>query len=613
MKNHFLTCERFISGLCIVWILCVTPIAINAQEVSPELNYRIKTAIIKNYMAESLYDKWSYVLKDSSLYYLSPHRNHNGHILQTLFGGLNMRFFGFGYMPGEIEIKVEPLYIEYPKKDWKLYVISFLDIPRHDTLTSFYAHMEIHETSAKYLGGVWPLITQKKIIIAVNANMDIRFVNLNGMGFVHEIFNDFKIKKNRPITFIPFIELKYYNSNYIKMHYSRRENTKLVFLFEHNSGSQSELYLNPENPDKLVRFKSIKPALRDTNILPYYNSTVPQPDPYAHYRIPLGFPTLADKERYLKDVLMRNLYMYRFHQLNNLPERLNYDTISRCLRSGQSDFDRMLPDYDEYLGELELFKRYCCFSAGASAGCYDYYWSPIFEGKEYLDGNTRKLVGGTLVYRNVEFYALIKSRKEVLYKRPGGSFDEVKDKLDPRWKKTTRKGQELWYRYDTYYHPHLANEEAPPAPINADKWYNNCYSHIPFRTAYDDLAEPADFYLLALDTFTREVYFISGDGIYLSAASNLYKLGYHPNKVGINPDDGKPVEWFLKWKLCYIRDRLHQYLIEDLTQDHIVTMDDKKIVVEVTGRPFPFRPKPYRVRATFYEDRPELLDIEVLE
>jgi len=42
-------------------------------------------------------------------------------------------------------------------------------------------------------------------------------------------------------------------------------------------------------------------------------------------------------------------------------------------------------------------------------------------------------------------------------------------------------------------------------------------------------------------------------------------------------------------------------------------MDSEKMVMEVSGRDIPFRARPYRLRATFYEQNPEVLGIEELE
>lgn len=478
--------------------------AIHAQEISPELNYRIKTAIARNYMMKTIYACWEQRFRDNPFHHLTP-KDFQG---WTLFDEIRFKYFGFGYMPGDLKIEITPMNLNYPDKAWKLYNVSFLDAPVQDTIASWYASKwySPDQGFTTVAGGVWPLVAQKQIVVGVNHNMDIRFISgRRVVGFDHEISRDFKLKKNKPNSYIPFLNLKIFGSDATSsLLFLRKEQEKLVFAINSNSRSpfRSEYYMDNRWPDKegVIKIKIV--GALDSSVIKNLNANISIVDPDTRYKIPLGFPTLADKERYLKDALMRNLYMYRMHQLSDLPKRLNYDTLTGCLQNGASDFDQLLPDYDEYIGELELFRRYCCFAPGAPSECYDWYWSPIFESKGYINGNTRKLIGGTLLFNRIEFYAFIKSKKEVLYKRMDGSFNEIKEKLDPRWKKTTRKGKEVWYRYDTYYHPHLAKEEAPPAVINADKWYNNCSADRPVRTVYDDLSEPADFYLLGLDTFT---------------------------------------------------------------------------------------------------------------
>jgi hypothetical protein len=492
-------------------------------------------------------------------------------------------------------------------------MVRYLDSPTNDTLANWYsfkAYGSNEDDFADLSGGMGVFVNQTTVV-GVSRAGEVRII-FGSLG--HKIAPDFKLRKNRPKTYIPFLKTKLFHLRDRQFTFSRRQGDTLVFEVEHASGGRAEYYLDTRLPDKRGYYKTIYVPPR-----PEKPPGGWPPSPLLrYYKMPLEFAGLADKERYMKDALMRNLYLYRLHQREDLAERLNLDTLDGAVRPGPSSLDSLLPDFDEYIGEIELYKRFCCDDKGEGGrGCRPYpYTRALYEEGRPLPYPLRKQVGwiGPLTIGYVEFYAFIKSQKEALYKRSGGSFEAVREALPARWRPTLRQGREAWYRYDAFHLPGLSGEAAPPVPIDADRLYpENCSRSRPFRSAYDDLQEPASFYLLALNTLTRKVYFISGEGIYLSPATNLYQSGPHPYKPNVNPNTGEPVEWQLWMKLAYIRARLHQYLVEELSEQHIVEMDSEKIVVEVSGRDIPFRARPYRLRATFYEQNPEVLEIEELE
>lgn len=630
----------------IVFILCTLGFwtAVTGQttaDPSPDVEYRIKRTIFRYYMLRGLWE----MRNNPLLEYPETPKSSS----QTLFRLLQNQYFGFGYMPAEPDVLIRPFTKwTYPDKQYKLYTVEFLESPLNDTLGSWYAvngytpGYNPNESFSTFPAGIWPLIRMKYILAGVNDGGDVKIIS---WYLSHQISEDFKLNRRKPQTYIPFLKFRnfVYNADFENFTYKylrKQGKDTLVFLQEYKNGYKAEYVLDARYPDKRGATKSLYPPNSEELKRFRADTTIARITyrDYKHYTIPLGFPTLADKERYLKDALMRNLYAYRILHLENLAQRISLDTASMLIRPGDSEIKSLIPDFDEYIGNIALLKHFCCPHTDNRL-CVDRDCGyPIYDGEGYIDDVLKATVGYYSYNGYIELYAFVKTRKEVLYKRPG-SFHDAREQLPAKWDSVSSKGMEVrsgytlpphyappwefavgdtnshaWYRFDTYYFPELKEANRPPLPINADTLYYNCYHQLPVRNVIDDLKEPADFYLLALDTRTREVYFLSGEGIFLSAAINLAQSqsGGHSYQTEIDPKTKRPAPLLLETKLCYIRHRLFQYLVGRVTKEHIVEMTDEKIVLEVTGRPFPFRPNPYKLRVTFYEKRPEQLEVEVL-
>ena len=605
---------------------------------APDVEYRIKRTIFRHYMLRGLWE----MRNNPLLEYPETPKSSS----RTLFRLLQNQYFGFGYSPAEPDMLIRPFTKwQYPDKRYKLYTVEFLESPLNDTLGSWYTvnrYTPIESFSA-FPASIWPFIIMKHILVGVNDSGDVKIISMRHY-WGHQISEDFKLNRRKPETYIPFLKFRYFAyhadfENFTYKYLRKQGKDTLVFLQEYKNGYKAEYHLDARYPDKRGATKSLYPPNSEELKRFRADTTIARITyrDYKHYTIPLGFPTLADKERYLKDALMRNLYAYRILHLENLAQRINLDTVSMLIRPGDSEIESLIPDFDEYIGNIALLKHFCCPHTDNRL-CVDRDCGyPIYDGEGYIDDVLKATVGYYSYNGYIELYAFIKTQKEVLYKRPG-SFHDAREQLPAKWDSVSRKGMEVrhgytrqpryaspwefavgdtnshaWYRFDTYYFPELEGANRPPLPINADTLYYNCYHQLPVRSVIDDLKEPADFYLLALDTRTREVYFLSGEGIFLSAATNLTQSGEHPYKTNIDTQTNRPAPWLLQFKLCYIRYRLYQYLIERVRKEHIVEMTDEKIVLEVTGRPFPFRPNPYKLRVTFYEQRPEKLDVVILE
>jgi hypothetical protein len=447
--------------------------------------------------------------------------------------------------------------------------------------------------------------------------MEVKFIS----GFVIPtmIAEDFNLEEENPRTYLKFLELKLYSSQYTKIEFSHKEEGNLVFVAtaEWSSGTyQIEYYIDPRLPDKVVKkgeSKLIKPK----------ESPESRPTPTNHltHTPAPGFKDVEEKKSYVLDALMKNIYLYRLLHLDSLPERMNLDTSIWHLREGPSDFDRLIPNYDEYLGIFKLVEGGCCYGkSGCSERCFyaeKRAQFPVYEPLPHpLNLNYKRVVGERRIYPQVQFYRFYTIGKESLIRReskytrqasgPGEEWCPVGNLLED--------GDRRWYRYDFYYHPEyrqsLKRYEVKRYKVQGDTCYYPPPPSFPISVrnlnTYPDYAYPeanSNYYLVALDTFTRQVYFVSGEEIYLSRVVNLYSPGDNPHQM--DPDR----KWAQPEQLLYLQDRLYQYRVDDLTEEHIIFNDEEKIVLKVQGledgRPLP-------LRVTMYKARPEMLEVERL-
>ncbi|MCP3931152.1 MAG: hypothetical protein GY705_18870, partial [Bacteroidetes bacterium] len=211
-------------------------------------------------------------------------------------------------------------------------------------------------------------------------------------------------------------------------------------------------------------------------------------------------------------------------------------------------------------------------------------------------------IAGSSMYNNVTFYRFYKDTLGVLFKRKTGKYNDIGP----------------YFRYDYFYQPEIKKEhqewqrktqsKAPYPPPEPMPEYPNHFGGnpkcLPYKPPFDDEWKGGfDYYLLALDKDTRKVYFISGKDIYLSKAIHLY-----PPVQDELPEN--IVSWELPYKLAYIRDRLYAYQVSSVTEENIVSRDEEKIILEVTGEEYGQERK---MEVTFYNADPELLEIKFLD
>jgi len=511
---------------------------------------KIITAYIKNTAIAKVYFKKKWVEKKEGL---------------TYFSSFITNYTNFGYTQARLEWDVSYSKLPYPDTSWSLIQISLLDQPKNDTILAKDSRL-LRKGSYSNPG-----------LVAFNNNtQEIKFIS--GGYINHSIEKDFNLDSKHPKSYLPFIKLKLFSREYNKIKFLKKEGNILTFLGskinkEQNLHNERKWSLNTNTPDVLESGKT--------------TWTKPRPMDNRGY-LRLGFDGEEDKRKYLFNSLMKNLYLYRFHQLPNLAEKLKLDTNTLHYTSYTPVQDSLLPDYDEYLNRMHMVKynlRLCNKNRKSLISSFQQMRG---------DSKTGNILFTTF-FENLEFYYIYKDTIETLRSRPNKDLNNYGST-----------------RYDYYYQPEekLKNQQSlekygvhrpPPSrfpPLIKNGGDPNCSFYNPHLS--EKMKGRTDYYLVALDTKTKEVYFISGKDIYLTKALKLYPP--------INNSAPKNIaEWKLPYKLQYIKDRLYHYQVSDISEDNIVSINNEKVVLNVSGTEYG---KKIELKVIFHNDNPEVLSIE---
>ncbi|MCR9098420.1 MAG: hypothetical protein NXI25_00620 [bacterium] len=336
------------------------------------------------------------------------------------------------------------------------------------------------------------------------------------------------------------------------------------------------------------------------------------------------FSGTEDKKRYLFEALMENLYLYKFHQkASALPDSVDPETL----------LDSLIPDYDVYLPRMYHLRYGCCWESEERVAdlqarlpemmsfSYDYEWEPYVNA-----AIAYKCVSAEhrFYYRDIEYYKIYMDTLLLWHKREDSQFadsmswdgfnnDNIYDTYyQPQWKAITERA--LRYSYPLVVSPEIL----PARYLSQCSWANTldtAYNHYDYPYHY--IKQPrANHYLLALDTETRDVYFISGKDIFLTKTVPLY-LPYVEDKearrrvpVHRDPDYSylyKKGDW--RMLFTYIQDRLYRYLVERLDRSNVIYEDEEKVVLRCKGEEYK---KEIELEVTLYFDDPEHLEVRVL-
>ncbi|MCP3930997.1 MAG: hypothetical protein GY705_18085, partial [Bacteroidetes bacterium] len=341
-------------------------------EIPPALAYKIKKEIIKN--------------KAIGRIYLTKDDLENEDFIESYSYYLSFLFPGFGYVPDELDCTFSVSALSYPKAEWKLYEVTFADNLKSDSLISW-----------SQCDGLLP--PSKHVLVAVDTENEIKFIS-SGWLFQHPIAQDFDLDPANPASYIPFLRMKLFFLQYDSFKYLRKEKGKLVFLSSkilNKIIKEREYYIDPDIPD-------------------YYSSkhvrTIPgnSGKNKKNYRYPnrpkLKFTGLEDEKRYLRNALMKNIYMYKIHRLPRLVDYLNVDTATYLFKEGESKLDSLLPAYDEY-NTIELVTFQYRFTG---VSCKNVWPSFI----DLIGTGNYDEIAGSSMYNNVTFYRFYKDTLGVL-------------------------------------------------------------------------------------------------------------------------------------------------------------------------------------------------------
>ena len=136
-----------------------------------------------------------------------------------------------------------------------------------------------------------------------------------------------------------------------------------------------------------------------------------------------------------------------------------------------------------------------------------------------------------------------------------------------------------------------------------------------YNLPYLGISVPVNHYLLALDTKTRDVFFVSGKDIFLSEVGPLYtdmKVTRDGERV-LNFDDTyySLLKDYSYYRYTYIQDRLYCYLVERLDRSNVIYEDEEKVVLRCKGKEYQYL-KEIELEVTLYFDDPENLEIKRL-
>gem|GEM_PF-4505838 len=571
------------------------------------IEYKIKVAIMKSYVIGYCMVRQ----KNKELdHYFTQDFILNPYKVSVPF--FFLQYPGFGYKYNLLDMDINPVdSLEIPGKNWQFYEVTYRETDHNYTVACWdnYKYTPQRTAEREFFtapGSLFvPLISKQKILVALDEKEQVKLIN--GTGLIHALSQYFSITPEDPDSYVPFLKVKLYTNRPDTVRFVGEQEGN--FVYEINSTFQ--IGLNPANPDVLGPKKMIKRESGDT----------PANFPYEKFKKDLGFPNWHVKQDYLRDALTKNLYMYRILHTDSLSQKLGMDTTTTFLNEGPNIFDQLIPNYDAYMMNLYhlVYPYYYCTKEAYHA----YHKRDTNDFGYYITYNRSDtmsvIIAEIKLSRDIEFYKFYKDTIEIFAINRYHDYGQYYDPGEP-WAYDEARG--IWFHYDFFNFPHLRQLVAQDKPYPhqyrlldvAEEWQESrkltqrvvyCPPETP-PSPYGIVKRPVDYYLLALDVKTREVYFISGKGIYLSKAAALYIKPKQDTDVFPYRYTELPA-WTVYEKLQYIKDRLYQYQVAQVSEENIIESDEEKMVLKLQGEEYGV---PLRLKVVFYNKRPEVLDIE---
>jgi len=323
-------------------------------------------------------------------------------------------------------------------------------------------------------------------------------------------------------------------------------------------------------------------------------------------------------EIYLQQMLMNNKFVYQFHKKYEKGGLNNVDEVA---------IENVLPDYDETLSTSDFIKYGCCWESEDRVRDLKARLPERTEfRKRFIDGAQVVFAENRRHGKRIEYYKLFIKESRYLSRVEDKQFagnDEFRPPYGHRYSLNFRPGQLM-----PGFLPRVKGTPPPPPPppplpkngqipgyflsaCTKSTSFDTVYNHyeIPYRRVRD-----ADHYLLAFDRETNEVYFLSGKDIYLTNSIPLY-AGAVRNEEGTFELNHQQTAYSEleknRWILyMYLQDRLYRYLVERLSNEHVIYEDEEKLVLRCKGKEYD---EPVDIEVVYHFADPENVDIRILE
>ncbi len=525
-------------------------------------DYDMINISLKNYSAFTLIYSTSEI-KDEPYFLLLPYTSY------TTKMTLVTRFPSFGYQPYLPKLNVNLIKGLSFHPDYDLYEVNF---DRNDQ-----NNIKLYYWSYIYKGGssTSKIFSNNRMLLAVNKYKK-EYLFVSGYWKNSPILQYFDVDPSEPESYFPFLECKMYNCNFSDISYLRQSGDTLFFAMTRTPPGATfitEYSLDVNNPEG-----SLKHTGRDILTEKSENYAPISVFPPRKEIEPLN--DSRQKAYYLYNALMKNIYLYRLSHLDSLDAVLGLNTKKGI---NSTILDSLVPAFDEQIKDMGMIQysiadlRKINDDEIDSLYKYPYVFNtdPIRNWKKEVLGYTKKAAD------NIEFYRIYKPHRETLV-RKDSKYTRLR--IEP-WEITGGK----WIRRESFWYnrkcPTYAKGVIPPPPLPPLPKMNRLWKSNNGLVSYDLRPEDGilgwqDYYLLALDTKTREVHFISGPEIFLTKVLPFYDWSYD-YKSDYEPDFKS---WKPRYQLDYIQDRLYQYLIPPLHEENITYKDEEKMVVEIEGR-----------------------------
>ncbi len=490
-------------------------------------------------------------------------------LLSTSF---NFSLPGFSYFDYFDLFNIEPYFnSDYHAKGEKMFKVSLTKNEKYDSIVSLD-------------DGVMLLGIHKYALVSLDTHND--FKCLSGCYIDDDILKDFRIRRNKPKSYIPYLKVKLASRDLDSISFDEKNGKTFKYIGRKLLGDKMHFYSLAIDKDKPQKVNLQYLRSEEFSLGPNGSQNKLDNANKVRSRILLKNQPFEVKRKFILNQLTKNIYLYKLVQEMDINSKLFLDTSAWVVKSNSVYWDSLLPNYSETIYNMDIITVY-------DKQVNYYSFVPKFVSCLYKpDG--RSLVA-TSISDGVEFYRIWKDTATVL-------CSNIMEECST-----------CYCRYDYYYLPtikqgdqqfHLSCNGCPPKPpeiYDIPKRYNGTPIGFPYDVwKGNPLDNRIDYYLIALDVKKNRIYFISGKDIFINNATHLYE--------GLKNVDDNIDFPSLEHKLVYIQDRLYKYQVKEITKENIVKQDEKSMTLMLEGKE---RGTAIKLEVVFHDDTPELLKIKI--